>query len=268
MAMTQLVYYSKNTLDADDRSQLVNLREILEIARRKNGENGVTGYLIFDKAIFCRFSKGIRMPSRRPIAGLPAIGAIRRHPGRAASDCAAEFFRLEHGLGHAQRRSRGSLSRARHFRRHRSDQAERQQDPCRSPPICVTSKPDATVARHNRRSGLPARACHEAVEGQFGHRPPQQRVRAVIAHATESFGEQGIAAGEIVIDDFQLSRARPALPLAENTALSSTPARSPSPGAGRTQHDGRSAPEAAGARILRRACINCAVREKSFQSVG
>ena len=58
MAMTQLVYYSKNTLDADDRSQLVNLREILEIARRKNGENGVTGYLIFDKAYFLQILEG------------------------------------------------------------------------------------------------------------------------------------------------------------------------------------------------------------------
>ncbi len=58
MAMTQLIYYSKNTLDADDRSQLVNLREILEIARRKNGENGVTGYLIFDKAYFLQILEG------------------------------------------------------------------------------------------------------------------------------------------------------------------------------------------------------------------
>ncbi|MGY6567616.1 MAG: BLUF domain-containing protein [Salinarimonas sp.] len=58
MAMTQLIYYSKNTLDADDRGQLTNLREILEIARRKNGENGVTGYLIFDKAYFLQILEG------------------------------------------------------------------------------------------------------------------------------------------------------------------------------------------------------------------
>ena len=60
MAMTQLIYYSKNTLDADDRGQLTNLREILEIARRKNGENGVTGYLIFDKAYFLQILEGER----------------------------------------------------------------------------------------------------------------------------------------------------------------------------------------------------------------
>ena len=60
MAMTQLIYYSKNTLHADDRGQLTNLREILEIARRKNGENGVTGYLIFDKAYFLRILEGER----------------------------------------------------------------------------------------------------------------------------------------------------------------------------------------------------------------
>lgn len=58
MAMTQLIYYSKNTLDADDRGQLTNLREILETARRKNGENGVTGYLIFDKAYFLQILEG------------------------------------------------------------------------------------------------------------------------------------------------------------------------------------------------------------------
>jgi hypothetical protein len=60
MAMTQLIYYSKNTLDADDRGQLANLREILEVARRKNGENGVTGYLIFDKAYFLQILEGER----------------------------------------------------------------------------------------------------------------------------------------------------------------------------------------------------------------
>lgn len=58
MALVQLIYHSKNTLHADDRGQLANLREILEIARRKNGEAGVTGYLIFDKAYFLQILEG------------------------------------------------------------------------------------------------------------------------------------------------------------------------------------------------------------------
>ena len=58
--MIQLIYYSKNTLDADDRGQLKNLREILETARTKNGAIGVTGYLIFDKAYFLQILEGER----------------------------------------------------------------------------------------------------------------------------------------------------------------------------------------------------------------
>jgi len=60
VSLVQLVYYSRNTLDADDRGQLKNLREILDIARAKNGANGVTGYLIFDKAYFLQILEGER----------------------------------------------------------------------------------------------------------------------------------------------------------------------------------------------------------------
>lgn len=60
MSLVQLIYYSKNTLDADDRGQLKNLREILETARAKNGAIGVTGYLIFDRAYFLQLLEGER----------------------------------------------------------------------------------------------------------------------------------------------------------------------------------------------------------------
>lgn len=58
MSLIQLIYTSKNALHADDRGQLTNLREILETARRKNAEVGVTGYLIFDKAYFLQILEG------------------------------------------------------------------------------------------------------------------------------------------------------------------------------------------------------------------
>lgn len=58
MSLIQLIYYSQNTLEADDRGQLQNLREILSKARAKNAENGVTGYLIFDKAYFLQILEG------------------------------------------------------------------------------------------------------------------------------------------------------------------------------------------------------------------
>jgi hypothetical protein len=60
MSLIQLIYTSRNTLDADDRGQLKNLREILEKARTKNSAVGVTGYLIFDKACFLQILEGER----------------------------------------------------------------------------------------------------------------------------------------------------------------------------------------------------------------
>ncbi len=46
MDLVQLVYYSRNLLQDDDKGQLKLLREILATARTKNVEHGVTGYLV------------------------------------------------------------------------------------------------------------------------------------------------------------------------------------------------------------------------------
>lgn len=102
MALVQLIYHSKNTLHADDRGQLTNLREILDVARRKNAADGVSGYLIFDKAYFLQILEGeekvveetyrriagdkrhadVTLVARRPIAtrGFPdwSMGAAMR----------------------------------------------------------------------------------------------------------------------------------------------------------------------------------------------
>jgi hypothetical protein len=58
--LVQLVYYSRNLLADDDKGQLKLLREILSIARQKNVERDVTGYLIFDKNWFIQILEGDR----------------------------------------------------------------------------------------------------------------------------------------------------------------------------------------------------------------
>ncbi|KAA2234608.1 BLUF domain-containing protein [Salinarimonas soli] len=60
MDLVQLVYYSRNLLADDDKGQLKLLREILSIARQKNVERDVTGYLIFDKHWFIQILEGDR----------------------------------------------------------------------------------------------------------------------------------------------------------------------------------------------------------------
>jgi hypothetical protein len=60
MDLVQLVYYSRNLLQDDDKGQLKLLREILATARTKNVEHGVTGYLIFDKRWFIQVLEGDR----------------------------------------------------------------------------------------------------------------------------------------------------------------------------------------------------------------
>jgi hypothetical protein len=60
MAIHQLVYFSRNRMQGDDRAQLTNLREILSVSQRNNARDGVTGYLIFDKAWFVQILEGER----------------------------------------------------------------------------------------------------------------------------------------------------------------------------------------------------------------
>jgi len=55
---TQLVYYSRNRIDTTERSLLVQLREILRLAQRKNGADDVTGFLLFDKGWFIQVLEG------------------------------------------------------------------------------------------------------------------------------------------------------------------------------------------------------------------
>jgi len=76
MGLIQLMYYSKNTLEADDRGQLQNLRDILGTARAKNAADGVTGYLIFDKACFIQILEGEEEVVRSTFS---RISADRRH---------------------------------------------------------------------------------------------------------------------------------------------------------------------------------------------
>jgi hypothetical protein len=76
--LVQLVYYSRNLLTDDDKGQLKLLREILSIARQKNVERDVTGYLIFDKNWFIQILEGDRAQVR---ATYERIARDPRHTG-------------------------------------------------------------------------------------------------------------------------------------------------------------------------------------------
>ena len=78
MDLVQLVYYSRNLLTDDDKGQLKLLREILSIARQKNVERDVTGYLIFDKSWFIQILEGDRAQVR---ATYERIARDPRHTG-------------------------------------------------------------------------------------------------------------------------------------------------------------------------------------------
>jgi hypothetical protein len=74
--LIHLIYHSKNNLQADDRGQLSNLREILAKAQSKNSQNGVTGYLIFDKSYFIQILEG---DSETVMSTFERIKGDRRH---------------------------------------------------------------------------------------------------------------------------------------------------------------------------------------------
>ncbi len=78
MDLVQLVYYSRNLLADDDKGQLKLLREILSIARQKNVERDVTGYLIFDKSWYIQIHEGDRAQVR---ATYERIARDTRHTG-------------------------------------------------------------------------------------------------------------------------------------------------------------------------------------------
>ncbi len=54
----QLVYYSRNVVPGNDRALLTNLREIVSASQRNNSQNGVAGFLIFDKTWFLQILEG------------------------------------------------------------------------------------------------------------------------------------------------------------------------------------------------------------------
>ncbi len=60
MALHQLVYYSRNTVQGDDRALLQQLREIISVSQRNNSRDGITGYLIFDRTWFLQILEGSR----------------------------------------------------------------------------------------------------------------------------------------------------------------------------------------------------------------
>ena len=58
MQLIQLVYYSRNHIEGDDRNLLRSLREILSVSQKNNAKDGITGYLIFDRDWFVQILEG------------------------------------------------------------------------------------------------------------------------------------------------------------------------------------------------------------------
>jgi hypothetical protein len=58
MAVTQLIYSSRNKSVAQDRAQLTMLRTILTVSQRNNVRDGLTGFLIFDRVHFFQILEG------------------------------------------------------------------------------------------------------------------------------------------------------------------------------------------------------------------
>ncbi|GJD41769.1 BLUF domain-containing protein [Methylobacterium bullatum] len=54
----QLVYYSRNVVQGNDRAMLTNLRDIVSASQRNNSRDGITGFLIFDKTWFIQILAG------------------------------------------------------------------------------------------------------------------------------------------------------------------------------------------------------------------
>jgi hypothetical protein len=58
MPVTQLTYLSRNTVSGDDAVIDAQLAAILEVSRRNNGRDGITGYLVSDGAWFVQILEG------------------------------------------------------------------------------------------------------------------------------------------------------------------------------------------------------------------
>ncbi|MBV9078155.1 MAG: BLUF domain-containing protein [Methylobacteriaceae bacterium] len=76
MSLTQLVYVSQNRAAGTARSPLAELRTILDVSRRNNARDNVTGYLVFDARWFFQVLEGERAAVMQTFA---RIGKDPRH---------------------------------------------------------------------------------------------------------------------------------------------------------------------------------------------
>ncbi len=76
MPITQLTYFSRNTLSGDLASLDAQLSRILEVSRRNNGRDGMTGYLVSDGPGFLQVLEG---DDERVMAALVRIRFDERH---------------------------------------------------------------------------------------------------------------------------------------------------------------------------------------------
>ena len=60
MGLHQLVYFSRNAIQGDDRALLQSLRDVVGVSLRNNRREGITGFLIFDKLWFLQILEGER----------------------------------------------------------------------------------------------------------------------------------------------------------------------------------------------------------------
>ncbi len=76
MHLVQTAYHSRSRLGSDHRVMLQGLRDILSIARDRNGATGVTGYLLYDRDLFAQVLEG---PRAAVEAVMKSIRADKRH---------------------------------------------------------------------------------------------------------------------------------------------------------------------------------------------
>ncbi len=76
MPITQLTYMSRNTAPGDGAALDAQLGQILEVSRRNNGRDGLTGYLVSDGTWFLQILEG---DNERVMAALVRIRFDPRH---------------------------------------------------------------------------------------------------------------------------------------------------------------------------------------------
>ena len=124
----QLVYYSRNVVAGNDRSMLMNLRDIVSASQRNNSRDGITGFLIFDKTWFIQVLEG---DQAQVSSTYTRIARDPRHTSATILDArnvqGRSFPNWTMGGAMRNPRSRRNLLAAWHRKLHRPDAPDKRQ---------------------------------------------------------------------------------------------------------------------------------------------